>query len=210
MRSTQFEILSNEHIEFVLIRNSTKSLWNWCQSEKTGILLICSLVLSGGPHNVISCLDLNVARLTRSYRERSLLIVDVPCYRLCCTIGVLCCECQLRAHYVTPLQPQKRCFAFPSPKLPRLWVWVLELCQPVRRQNSPLRSCKECPAISAIRKYGPPPARGWAMKKLALVWSSAALTLTRWRASRSCRIQLAGTLVVALHMHSAVFQWLLG
>ena len=38
--------------------------------------------------------------------ERSLVIVDVPCYRLCCTIGVLCCECQLRVQ-VTRLRPQK-------------------------------------------------------------------------------------------------------
>ena len=50
------------------------------------------------------CLDLNVAWFTL---KRSLVIVDVPCYCLCCTIGALCCECQLRVHHVTRLQPQK-------------------------------------------------------------------------------------------------------
>ena len=73
IRPTRFEILSNEHIEFALIRNSTKSLRNWSQSlQKTDVLWICSLVWSwsGGPLNVMCCLDLIAARFTLTYRGK--------------------------------------------------------------------------------------------------------------------------------------------
>ena len=50
-----------------------KSLRNWSRSlQKTGILWICSLVLSDDPLNVMFCLDLSFARFTWSYRGKVL------------------------------------------------------------------------------------------------------------------------------------------
>ena len=48
--------------------------------------------------------------------ERSLVVVDVACFRLCCTIGVFCGKCQLCLHNVACFQPQKWCSVFPPTK----------------------------------------------------------------------------------------------